>query len=100
QAAIAESAELHAHVMTGDVMRMEKVEAVDVPAGGEAVFAPGGHHVMLFGLEEALTPGATFPMTFTFENAGEIEVTVRIETMAENLARPSPDAAAADHSGH
>jgi copper(I)-binding protein len=93
-AAIAEAAELHGHVMNGDVMRMEKVEGLTVPAGGELSFEPGGYHVMLFGVREALAPGDSFPMTLSFERAGEIEVSFAVETLAENIA-PSTE-----HSGH
>lgn len=63
--------ELHTHREVGGVTRMERVEAVEVPAGGEAMFAPGGLHLMLFGFAPA---GEETPITLRFEKAGEVTV--------------------------
>jgi copper(I)-binding protein len=38
------------------------------------VFAPGGRHAMLFGLDSGLRPGDRIPLTFTFEGAPEVTV--------------------------
>ena len=37
---ISAAAELHEHVMQGDLMKMQQVPSVDVPAGGNVTFAP------------------------------------------------------------
>ena len=87
--------ELHATVRDGDVMRMERVEAIEVPAGGAVSLAPGGFHVMLFDPAEALADGAEFPLTLSFEAAGEVEVTVAVETPAAGEAD-----AHGGHGGH
>ncbi|MBA1274009.1 copper chaperone PCu(A)C [Stutzerimonas azotifigens] len=78
----AEKAELHTHVHQGDVMRMERVEAVDIPADGHVEFKPGGNHVMLFGVTEPLVAGEHFPITLEFEKAGEITLEVTITDQA------------------
>ncbi|MFV0455021.1 MAG: copper chaperone PCu(A)C [Pseudomonas sp.] len=75
----AERAELHTHVHKGDMMRMEQVEAVEVPADGQVAFEPGGHHVMLFKLSEPLAAGDHFPLTLVFEQAGEVTVEVSVQ---------------------
>ncbi|WP_166422768.1 copper chaperone PCu(A)C [Paraglaciecola sp. 20A4] len=54
QAGIANKAELHNHIMHGDVMRMEKQDTIVVPAGERVDFTPGGLHMMLFGLIKPL----------------------------------------------
>ena len=88
---IADKAELHTHVMLGEVMKMQQINSVGVPAGGEAVFAPGGNHVMLFGLKKPLVAGESFPLTLVFEKAGAVDVQVKVEQ----------DALVADeHAGH
>lgn len=77
---MARKVELHTHLIdSAGVARMRPVDGVDLPAGGEATLAPGGLHVMLFGLGEALQEGRRFPLTLTFERAGEIEVEVAVE---------------------
>jgi copper(I)-binding protein len=76
---VAERAEMHTHLMDGGVMRMRPVEGIEVAPGSPTVLQPGGLHIMLFGLKERLAEGATFPLTLSFANAGEVtvEVTVR-----------------------
>lgn len=78
-APIAARAELHTHVMDGNVMRMRQVPAIAVQPGAPAALAPGGLHVMLFGLKEPLVEGLEFPLTLTFEKAGSITVEVGVQ---------------------
>ncbi|MDZ7827332.1 MAG: copper chaperone PCu(A)C [Gammaproteobacteria bacterium] len=47
----AEKVEFHTSERSDGMMRMRRLETVEVPAGGEVAFAPGGHHLMLFGTE-------------------------------------------------
>jgi copper(I)-binding protein len=63
----------------GDVMQMMPVDRVPVPAGGSVTFEPGGFHVMLVNLNQALEPGAEVSLHLFFENAGEITLTVPVE---------------------
>ncbi len=70
--------ELHTHIHDGGIMRMEAVPSIDVPAKGSVALAPGGLHIMLIGLKEPLQEGATFSLTLSFENAGDIMVTVPV----------------------
>jgi len=74
----AERVELHEMSMDGGVMRMRAMEAVAIPAGGEAEFAPGGRHLMFFGVAQPFIPGEEIPVTLTFANAGPIEVTLPV----------------------
>lgn len=89
---IASKAEMHTHVMLGEVMKMQQVDSVAVPAGGEAKFAPGGNHVMLFGLKQPLVAGEFFPLTLVFEKSGAVEVEVKVEQDA-----PAPSTEHMDH---
>ncbi|WP_458093476.1 copper chaperone PCu(A)C [Roseomonas sp. WA12] len=75
----ARTTEVHETVREGDVMRMRPVAALDVPAGGSVALRPGGAHVMLIGLAQALRPGTTLPLTLTFERAGTVEVQVAVQ---------------------
>ena len=90
----ARAVELHAHTITPDgVARMRPVAAIEIPAGGETSLAPGGLHIMLIGLAEPLREGATFPLTLTFEGAGELTVEVRVERpRAGDTAAPTAPA--------
>ncbi|MBK8534902.1 MAG: copper chaperone PCu(A)C [Candidatus Competibacteraceae bacterium] len=76
---VAETVELHTHLMENNVMKMRKVEAIEVAHGEPTVLRPGGLHIMLIGLKKPLVAGQTFPLTLRFEKAGEtsVQVTVR-----------------------
>jgi len=78
--------ELHTHVHEGDIMRMEQIDSVEIPAGGQAEFKPGGNHVMMFELKEPLVAGDTFPLTLILEHAGEVVVDVVIQENAPHAA--------------
>ena len=92
-AEVSETVELHTHLMEDGVMRMRQVQAIEVAPGAPSVLEPGGLHVMLIGLKEPLTAGESFPMTLTFEQAGEITVEVAVEAMGGGHGHsPSPAA--------
>ncbi|WP_157019381.1 copper chaperone PCu(A)C [Mesorhizobium xinjiangense] len=69
---------IHAVESDGDVSRMKHVEVLEIPAGQRVTLAPGGMHMMLMGLHDKLDEGTTFPMTLSFEKAGEIAVDVPV----------------------
>ena len=78
---IAGSAQLHEHVQQGDLMKMQQVPSVAVPAKGDLTFAPMAYHVMLLGIKDRslLADGKQFPLTLTFEKAGKVEVEVSVQ---------------------
>ncbi|OED50822.1 hypothetical protein ACH42_00640 [Endozoicomonas sp. (ex Bugula neritina AB1)] len=75
---LAKKSELHTTVMNNGMMRMQEVEVLEIPAGGDVELKPGGYHVMLMGLNEQIKPGEHVPVTLSFSN-GE---TVTIHAMA------------------
>jgi copper(I)-binding protein len=75
----AKKAELHTMSMQGMVMRMRPLSGLDIPAGQPVTLKPGGDHIMLMGLNQALRPGETFPLMLDFEKAGPRTVTVTVE---------------------
>lgn len=75
---VAGRVELHTHLMEDGVMKMRRVEAIEVAPGTPTVLQPGGLHIMLIGLKSALNPGEQFPLALTLENAGKIEIEVPV----------------------
>lgn len=70
----AKTVEIHTTVKEGDVMKMQPVAGVDIPANGQAKLEPGGFHVMLIGVMRDLKPGDKIKLTLTFEKAGEVQL--------------------------
>lgn len=85
--------EMHETLMANGRMRMAPMEMLDVPAGQRIAFAPGGKHLMLFGLPAGVKHGADVRLVFTFEKAGAVPVTA--------VARSATSAPTDDpHAGH
>ncbi len=63
---------------TNAITRMIHLDALDLRAGQTVRFAPGGMHLMLMGLTAKLEEGGQFPLTLSFEHAGDITVEVPI----------------------
>lgn len=72
--------ELHRTIEEGGNSRMVHTPEVRVPANGTVLFEPGGRHVMLMGLSEALAEGEVFTITLLFERAGPITVEVDVRS--------------------
>lgn len=79
-APVADKAELHVTKMDDGVMRMQAVDAVDVPENGMTALEPGGTHIMLFGVPRGLKPGDAVDLTLRFENAGDVAVSAEIHS--------------------
>ena len=72
-------------------MRMRAVENIPVPANGQTALEPGGYHIMLIGLKQALKEGGSFPLTLTFEKAGSVTVQVPVQKAGAPAASGSHD---------
>lgn len=78
----AKMAGLHKTVEDNGVMKMEHVDAIEVPANGMLQMKPGGYHIMLMGLNAPLKEGDEIDLTLTFEKAGEVKVKAKVGGVA------------------
>lgn len=97
--------EVHEMKMDGDVMRMRAVPALDLPAGKAVQLKPGGYHVMLMELKQALPKGASVPLTLTLRDAKGKESRVELKlpvaaTAPASAAAPATADKAAGHGAH
>jgi periplasmic copper chaperone A len=72
-------AEVHEMKMEGDVMKMRAVPMLDIPAGGTVELKPGGYHLMLMDLKQALPVGSTVPVTLMFRDGKGAESRVEVK---------------------
>ena len=70
----------------GGMMSMTPLREVVVPPGASVSFAPGGKHVMLFGVSPALKPGAKVPLTLKLAD-GE---TMTVDALVVAPGNPAP----------
>lgn len=62
----------------GSIGTMVKVERVELAAGHEIAFEPGGYHIMLINLQRELVAGDTFELTLHFEHAEDLTIEVKV----------------------
>lgn len=84
---LAETVEIHEMSMAGDVMSMRAIPTLDLPAGQTVTLAPGGLHIMLFGLRSPLKPGALVPLDLVFQDRSGNMQTVHVRVPVR-FARP------------
>jgi periplasmic copper chaperone A len=79
---VAADASLHESKMNGTVMEMRPVSAIPIAPGQPLVLAPGGYHIMLMGLKQALKEGDTVPVTLMFRRAGAVTAQAMVQRNA------------------
>ncbi len=67
----AEVVELHTHIHDNGMMKMRRIEKIDIPAKGQTVLKPGGLHIMLINLKNNLKPGQEVSVTLKFSDGSE-----------------------------
>jgi len=88
QSSVAERVELHRMSMDGQIMRMREVESIGLLPNEKLSFRHGqsnNYHIMLLNLKASLKEGDRFLVSLRFENAGEIEITVHVQNLKENV---------------
>ncbi len=89
--------ELHDMTTTDGVMRMRRIESGIVLAPGATVqLQPGGMHVMLIGLQQALKTGDRIKGTLVFEKAGAVEIFYEVAP----IGAAGPGAVTTPHHSH
>ena len=87
---VSASVELHTMTMEGDVMRMRRVDGIDVPAGQVVELKPGGLHVMFMGLKAPLRAGERLPLVLRFEKSGEVKTELVVGNRGPGAAASMP----------
>jgi len=78
-------AEIHEMKMEGNVMKMNEIEALELPAGKAVELRPGGYHLMLMQLAKPLEAGSTIPVSLTFEDADGKRSTMDLQVPVKPL---------------
>jgi len=72
------NAEIHRTVIEEGVARMLPVKQLQVPAGGQRILEPGGHHLMLFDPLRTLTEGETVTLIIHLDNGKQMSATAPV----------------------
>lgn len=72
QTEAAQRIDMHESMMKDGMSMMQPITSVDVPAKSEVAFAPGGKHLMLFGINPGAVKQGKLTMTLIFSNGDRI----------------------------
>ncbi len=76
---VAKSFEVHEMSMSGDVMKMRRLEkGLEIKPGETVELKPSSYHIMLMGLQRPLKQDETIKGTLVFERAGTVAVEYRV----------------------
>jgi len=89
--ALTPMAEVHEMKMDKDVMKMQAVKALDLPAGQTVALKPGSYHVMLMDLKAPLAEGEHAVITLLFEDAAGVKTQQEVHAVAKKMARGGKD---------
>lgn len=78
----ARAVELHTHSHEGGMMRMRRVDRIELPAGETVSLRPGGLHLMLIGLNADLAPGDQVGLDLGFDDGSHTQVEAPVRAIA------------------
>ena len=82
---VAGVAEIHEMSMADNMMRMRAIDAVELPAGKTVELKPGGFHVMLLDLKQAIKEGDEIPLTLVLEGADGKRTNQNVKVQARGI---------------
>jgi len=85
------SAEVHEMKMEKDVMKMQAVKALDLPAGQTVALKPGSYHVMLMDLKAPVAEDSHVVLTLLFEDAAGVKTQSEVKAVAKKMAMGGKD---------
>jgi copper(I)-binding protein len=76
-------AQVHEMKMDKDVMKMQSIKALDLPAGQTVSLKPGSYHVMLMDLKAPVAEGSHVVVTLMFEDAAGVKTQQEVHAVAK-----------------
>ena len=85
------SAEVHEMKMEKDVMKMQAVNSLDLPAGQTVALKPGSYHVMLMDLKAPVAEDSQVVLTLLFEDAAGVKTQKEVKAVAKKMGMGGKD---------
>ncbi|MFA7504228.1 MAG: copper chaperone PCu(A)C [Burkholderiaceae bacterium] len=82
-------AEIHEMKMENNVMKMNAIDSLELPAGKAVELRPGGYHLMLMQLPAPLEEGTEIPVSLVFEDDAGKRTTMDIQVPVKPLTTPA-----------
>lgn len=78
---IAGKTEIHTMLTENGMMKMRRIERIELPAGQSVTLTEGGDHLMLLQLTQQPVAGQQVNCTLTFANGEKVDVTLPVVDM-------------------
>ena len=85
RSAVAKTVQIHESKMQNDVMSMQPVTSVALPAGKSVAIEPEGYHVMLIDLVNQVKAGDQVPLTLIVEDSKGVKELIEVKAEARAL---------------
>ncbi|WP_448549562.1 copper chaperone PCu(A)C [Thalassotalea fusca] len=85
-AKVSDKVEIHEHVMSNGMMKMQKRDSLEVPAKSKVVLQPSGYHLMIFNLDERLNDGDEVKISLQFKEQPAKEVVFPVTSIKREKA--------------
>ncbi len=82
---VAKTVQIHESKMENDVMSMQAVPSIALPAGKTVNIEPEGYHVMLIDLVGQIKEGDNVPLTLIVEDSKGIKESIEVQAQARAL---------------
>lgn len=86
ESSVAAVVELHSHTMEDGMMKMRRIERIDIPAAQTVSLEPGGLHLMLIGLKKQLVPDEQVDLTLIFEDGSRTQVIAPVRKVGTGMS--------------
>lgn len=94
--------EMHTHLHEDGVMKMRKIDAIELPAGQTVALKSGGLHLMLFDAVTPIEAGSSVPIELTLapKSGDGAAQKIRIDVPVQSRSSKSSEPAAQNGSAH
>ncbi|MCF6434995.1 copper chaperone PCu(A)C [Pseudoalteromonas sp. MMG022] len=79
--------EIHEHVHSDTMMRMQKVQELTISPHQTISFQPGGYHLMAFEPAGELRKGGKLTLTLYFANGEQLESPIKVVSLQEEMGK-------------
>ncbi|GGO87495.1 hypothetical protein GCM10011348_40820 [Marinobacterium nitratireducens] len=77
--------ELHTHSEQDGVLKMRRIDAIEIPGRGEHSLAPGADHLMLIGLTRVLSEGDSIGLSLEFSDGQRLQLDVPVKSIMATM---------------
>jgi len=84
---ISDRVEIHQHLMADGMMKMRKVDGLEIKPNQQMMLMPSGYHLMIFDLDKPLNDGESVKVQLHFSHGESQEIEVPVKSIKRRTAK-------------